>query len=161
MIFRLQSYLLFLFKSTNAHGIHSPFIYSYLTKCLYKKPRSSKDKVKDVLFKSIAHFKVQKINVIGNKALQNELKMRYPSLLFETCSIDLLYVEDALQLMPDIHLISNKVHNDSLIMIDGIYNGPKYLKQWRRLCQNPMITASIDFYHCGVLFVRKEGERTF
>lgn len=31
------SYIKFLIKSTNQHGVHSPFVYHLLTKCLYKK----------------------------------------------------------------------------------------------------------------------------
>lgn len=31
------AYIKFIFTSTNQHGVHSPFVYSLLTKCLYKK----------------------------------------------------------------------------------------------------------------------------
>lgn len=37
MLGKLRRYLLFLFRSTNQHGIHSPFIYTFVTKCLYSK----------------------------------------------------------------------------------------------------------------------------
>lgn len=33
--FRLKTFLQFLLKSTNQHGIHSPFIYAFVTRCLY------------------------------------------------------------------------------------------------------------------------------
>lgn len=33
----LLSYLLFLFKSTNEHDVHSPFVYKLVTECFYKK----------------------------------------------------------------------------------------------------------------------------
>ena len=33
MWFKIKSYFLFLIKSTNKHGIHSPFIYNLVTKC--------------------------------------------------------------------------------------------------------------------------------
>lgn len=35
MLYSLVSYLKFLFTSTNQHGIHSPFVYDFVTKCLY------------------------------------------------------------------------------------------------------------------------------
>ncbi|MCB7481345.1 O-methyltransferase [Christiangramia sediminis] len=37
MLFQLTSYLKFLLKSQNQHGLHSPFVYDLVTKCFYDK----------------------------------------------------------------------------------------------------------------------------
>ena len=37
MFFRTLSYLRFLVRSTNQHGVHSPFVYDFVTKGLYRK----------------------------------------------------------------------------------------------------------------------------
>ncbi len=42
MLRKLHRYLLFFFRSTNQHGIHSPFVYDFVTKCLYSKQEPSK-----------------------------------------------------------------------------------------------------------------------
>ncbi|MUP44189.1 class I SAM-dependent methyltransferase [Gramella sp. BOM4] len=39
MIFQIKSYLKFLLKSQNEHGLHSPFVYDLVTKCFYDKSR--------------------------------------------------------------------------------------------------------------------------
>ncbi|MBV7268530.1 class I SAM-dependent methyltransferase [Winogradskyella sp. WHY3] len=36
-MYQTLSYIKFLFSSTNQHGVHSPFIYNFVTKCLYDK----------------------------------------------------------------------------------------------------------------------------
>ena len=37
MLYQIQSYIKFLLRSTNHHGVHSPFVFALLTKCFYDK----------------------------------------------------------------------------------------------------------------------------
>ncbi len=37
MLYQIRAYLKFLFKSTNQHGVHSPFVFDLITKCFYDK----------------------------------------------------------------------------------------------------------------------------
>ena len=37
MLFQIKSYLQFLWHSKNEHGVHSPFVFSLVTKCFYDK----------------------------------------------------------------------------------------------------------------------------
>ena len=40
MLFQIKSYLKFLWESKNEHGVHSPFVFTLVTKCFYnKKPK--------------------------------------------------------------------------------------------------------------------------
>lgn len=38
-MFQIIEYIKFLFKSTNQHGVHSPFVYNLVTKCFYDSKR--------------------------------------------------------------------------------------------------------------------------
>jgi len=41
MLYQIKSYFKFLFKSTNQHGVHSPFVFQLITKCFYDKTNYS------------------------------------------------------------------------------------------------------------------------
>lgn len=38
-MYQIIAYIKFLLKSTNQHGVHSPFVYDFVTKCLYDKKK--------------------------------------------------------------------------------------------------------------------------
>ncbi|WP_299123575.1 class I SAM-dependent methyltransferase [uncultured Winogradskyella sp.] len=50
-MYQVISYIKFLFKATNQHGVHSPFMYDFVTKCLYDKKRyDAYEKLKNYRF---------------------------------------------------------------------------------------------------------------
>lgn len=47
-MYQVLAYIKFLLKATNQHGVHSPFIYNFVTKCLYDKTKYyAYSKIKD------------------------------------------------------------------------------------------------------------------
>lgn len=50
MWYQILSYFKFLAKSTNAHGVHSPFVYDLVTKCFY-------DKQSKEIYKTIENYR--------------------------------------------------------------------------------------------------------
>lgn len=92
----------------------------------------------------------------GNYDLKKLLNTHFPNIVMGANMIDLLYGEE-LTVDELKHLLSEgKFHYNSMIFINSIHQTPKKQELWRKLVELPMITVSIDMFHCGVLFIRKE-----
>ncbi len=67
MFFKIKSYFVFLIKSTNKHGIHSPFVYNLVTKCFNKKTAVHKlqllNSIRNILYKN--NYTIE-VNDFGN-----------------------------------------------------------------------------------------------
>ena len=159
MFFKFISCLKFLLKSTNAHGVHSPFVFNYVTKCLYSKQKLAEDRVNNILLKSIAYFDFKSISIRKNEDLEKIVEQTFPKVNLNNSQMDLLYSK-VLEKEQFLKLISEgTIHNDSMILIKGISENPSSKHKWDVLKVLPEVTVSIDLFHCGVLFIRKEQEK--
>ena len=156
MFFFFFSYLNFLINSTNAHGVHSPFVFQYVTQCLYVRKRFHRDKSINILLKSIAYFKANNIHLTHNAPVQKIVGHVFPNVHFDTEPSDIIYT-DLLDTARFEELLSKgKLHNDSMVLMEGIHQNEKKMEDWKTLIASPKITVSIDMFHCGAIFIRKE-----
>lgn len=159
MFFKAITYLKFLVKSTNQHGVHSPFVFNYVTQCLYKKPRKSKIKTLDIVLKSSAYFNFNTIKLIGNTSFKKILENQLSSVNFEAKNIEILYFNTPRMINQKELFSEFKIKNNCLIIVDNIYNTKEEYASWAKLIESEKITVSIDMYYCGVLSIRKEQEK--
>ena len=156
MILKLLSYLKFVLHSTNEHDVHSPFVFSFVTNCLYQKPKNTKEKTLNVTLTSIGYFHCKSVYIDNHDTLKKKLKDRYPNLVWDSKPFDLIYLKaPSFENLKKI-LSKKHVHNDSMILIGNIYKNRETLKIWKSIVDIPEITVSIDMFYCGALFVRKE-----
>ena len=156
MLFKFKSYLTFLLRSTNHHGVHSPFVFDFLTKCLYIKPRASKEKTNNVLLKSIPYFSAKHISIQGNTRLKSQVLQKFPNSSKTDGPIDILYFESNLNQNPKDIFSNYQLHNDSLILFNNIYESPDTFANWTSFSDSELVTVSMDLFCCGLLFIRKE-----
>jgi len=152
---QILKYLSHLLTAKNQHGVHSPFVYNYLTKCLYSKQHYSKKKSTNILLKSINYFSPEKIKIDSKDALiEKQIQKEFNLTTSEEISYDLIYLDTPTSDILAIY--KEKVHNDSMLIVGNIHRKKEYSAIWEKQSQDELITVSIDMHYCGVLFVRKE-----
>ena len=156
------SYLKFLIKSTNQHGVHSPFIYNFVTRCLYNKqlvkprefanyPSMMSRKQFISLLKIIRYLEVKAI-FTDEKELSINENCSLVTELQPATTYDLLFIND-LKGNSDFYL--DFMHNDSILIVNNIHQ-EKNKPLWRKLIENEKVTACIDVYYQGYIFIRRE-----
>ena len=150
--------IIHLLTATDQHGIHSPFVYEYITTCLYSKQHYSKKKSIDILLKSIAYFKVRSLLFPSEvKSLEILTKQKFPLLQIGIAPYDMIFT-DASNLKNIEELIKKKeeVHNDSLILVDKIHKTKASELVWKQIKNIEKVTVTIDLFYCGIVFFRRE-----
>lgn len=143
-------------QATNEHGVHSPFVYAYLTKCLYQKTRYSKNPVNDIILKTIGYFQYSNGLIHGNGVLNDEIRKNFPDFDLKSALSDIVYFENIPTLSIEFLLEKYPIPNHGALVFNGIYKSREANNYWQELIGSEKFTVSIDCYYCGILFIRKE-----
>lgn len=158
MLFPFVSMLTFLWSSTNQHGVHSPFVFNYLTQGLYKKTGGQRKKIESVLLKSIPYFNIKTIHIHPKEPVKALVKEHHPDLVSNEPPYDLIFMDIAK--WPKFYESGkNAIHNSTLIVLSGLYQNRLKYNLWKELIKMPEFNVSIDMFYCGVLFIRKEQRK--
>lgn len=156
-----RGYFKFLKQSSNQHGVHSPFVFSLLTKGLYPKDRKWKGKKKNVfLARLVAYFKPNTIcipvaDVDLYKQATSKVAHVYSDIDTVGLPIDFIVIESgATAAMVERYI--KAMHNDSVLVLDRRDQVKATQQLWEAIVAHKSISVSIDFYSFGVAFVRKE-----
>ncbi|MER3317649.1 MAG: hypothetical protein RIB79_05100 [Allomuricauda sp.] len=136
--------------------MHSPFVFKYVTQCLYSGKRLHRDKSINVLLKSIAYFNFDSISINHQPTIKELVQLNFPKIRFDENMVDLLFVNQLTVPSFQKLLSEGKLHYHSLILVSSIYDNHQNLEQWNQLITLPEITVSIDMYHCGLISIRRE-----
>ena len=155
-MFNAFDYLRFWFKATNQHGIHSPFIYRFVTKGLYSKHKYSSSKSLNTFFKCINSFNPKGIDFEeGNELIRSKVKEQVPSLSFKR-RVDMKYF-GGLETESQISAMENYAdqYPEGIIYIDNINKNTISKEIWNKLILAGFVIVSVDLYYGGLLFFHK------
>ena len=157
MLFRTISYFRFLLKSSNQHGVHSPFVYTFVTKGLYKKKvktntfdsysqlKKLSKKEQKILTKIVNYFNIDTIHFDASNLVENS-KNKY-NLLFLN-NLNNLNIQTIL-----------KNSSNLFVLVRGIYQHKEAQLKWLKIIKNKEATVTINLFYFGLIFFRKEQEK--
>ncbi|PQJ82105.1 hypothetical protein [Polaribacter glomeratus] len=151
MLFKTISKIKFLLRSSNQHGVHSPFVYNFITKGLYSKEINNNNiseyaelkklskKEQKVFSKIIAYFKINAVYFDFN-SLENDSNIDFKLLYISELNYNIFLKNDS-----NYFVVINKIHKNK--NVNSI---------WRKLIRNKKATVTIDLFYFGLVFFRKE-----
>jgi len=140
-----MNYFRFLLQSTNQHGVHSPFVFNYLTKAIYRPYRNTRKRKKHFIDQSISYFKPK--NIV-------DFRHTTPSNINTTLDM-LIFLPNQLDIVLQNGLI-DCFTNDTVGIID-CRNAVK--NDYEKLQQHPKITVVLHFYSYIVFSTRQEQRK--
>lgn len=149
------SYLQYLFKSTNKHGVHSPFVYDLLTRCFKQKTPGGLNKNEKHLWQLINFFRWKSIDLKADTTSYKNL-LKNLSIPNNNKALFKLYNASNIRIPTRQWLDSLEIGPDSCIFIEGIHRSKKNSTYWNELVNDKRVIVSIDRYRYGLVFFRKE-----
>lgn len=159
----MLNYLHYIFLATNAHGVHSPFVYGLVTECIYLrktmflpiKTMFAKNKYELLTKRLLAYFKPKSILNLS----QQPIKAKGATVVLETTTAtttyDLMYIDTLTLTTLGLPKAFEHMHKDSMLLLKK--NQTKKSKQlWQQLKESNQVTVTVDLYALGLVFFRTE-----
>lgn len=158
-MFHFITYIKFLLASTNQHGVHSPFVYQFVTQCLYTKHnyKGSSKSIK-VLLKSIEYFGAKKIHIAAkDDDIKNRVLEEFDAIEFNNPPYDLVYMDRPTSNFASDYAKNNgHIHNNTMVLINSIHQNKTSSELWENIKAMEQVRVTIDMFYCGAVFFRKE-----
>lgn len=155
-------------RSSNEHGVHSPFVYNLVTKCFYKKHTNIASFKKfeksfppffglkqiAILDDLFGYLRVEKVSFLSEN--NDTVKQFFGLENYEEVSISkaqAVYVQFRKKKLEKWVRIFNSLENDSFLIVEAPYENPGI---WRSLKDELKCKVVVDTYYFALVFKRKQ-----
>jgi hypothetical protein len=160
--FTLFNYFKYYFTASNGkgHGVHSPFVYSFIRYVLNDKglrqEANYSNKYRALLIRMVAYYMPANVMELEASPLS---KVKDLEEIEIADSIGLLYVrkiKNAEDLILYFNATLKKLNTQSILIFDGIHDSKEMESSWKKIKMHCEVKLTIDLYKLGIAFFRQE-----
>lgn len=111
---------------------------------------------------AVAEHHFQTLHQKNIESLVGPFRERLPEALSRIDTLDLLFLDGDHRRGASLEYFEQclaKAHNDSVFVIADIHWSPQMERAWNAIRRHPRVRISIDLFHLGVLFFRREHQQ--
>ncbi len=157
MIFRLLAYINYLIRSKNQHGIHSPFVFDFVTKGLYQRQKNQRNvnlNSSDLAF-SKAEEKLL-IKILNYFQIEDEFNKIINSTKTSGDNYKILFYNG----LNDFNVDYLKPYSPGeIIIIRRIHQSKESEEKWQEIINFKSARVTMDLFYFGLVFFRKEQRK--
>ena len=159
---RLYKYFNYYFNASNGkgHGVHSPFVFSFITAVLNSKELKQEadysNKYRALVIRMVAFY--MPVVVMEFEATPSN-KVNVLEELENADTIGLLYIKqikNAEDLISYFNAAIKKVNTESMLIFEGIHESKEMESSWEIIKMHNEVKLTIDLYKLGIVFFRQE-----
>jgi len=160
--FTLFNYLKYYFNASNGkgHGVHSPFVYSFIRSVLnnkeLKQETNYSNKYRALVIRMVAYYMPAAIMELDAKSSD---KANVIEEIENADSIGLLYVKqikNAEDLISYFNAALKKLNTQSILIFEGIHDSKEMEASWETIKMHKEVKLTIDLFKLGIVFFRQE-----
>jgi hypothetical protein len=149
--------LKFWWQATNRHGVHSPFVYGFLDKGLYRRELRRYPAQKRLLLAAVDYFGIGSVIAPGPGSSAGAwLREKRPGLRWDTPPTDLFIYDDPNEDLLALPERAGLWHDHSILFVGNIRKDRGRHEIWRQACEMTEARVILETYAAGLLFFRKQ-----
>lgn len=147
-------------QARNQYGVHSPFLYAYLTRCLYRKPTFKGPQFWKILKKSLPYFENPPLWLLGSSLELPDESLPFteliPGLKPEAPRAYILLITNT---EPDVQRLLELPLPENTIWIWSSLRNSNQKEIFQEFQRRKEFQLSLEFSHTGLLFIRSGQQK--
>jgi len=157
MIFRILAYINYLIRSKNQHGIHSPFVFDFVTKGLYQRQKNQRNVNLNSSY--LAFSKAEEkllIKILNYFQIEDEFNKIINSTKTSGDNYKILFYNSLNNFNIDYLKPYSPVE---ILIIRRIHQSKESEEKWQEIINFKSARVTMDLFYFGLVFFRKEQRK--